>query len=239
MTTRLTFFFIIIITLIHFGCEKEQGIIIPEDGTSNNNIRFDELEVGQTSYYLGIKQNQRAMPPQNDYMESGDTLKVWVAEEVSENVFIFMEMMTPGSPNAAASPWDTLTYVVDLTIADTLQLTKFDDSNFDHFNYLFDRTGRNFPLKRMLLTEASIEGRYVIETDFEDGVGQLPGYTQDFQLHGVEYRHLNVIIDNSDMAFDGNGVTLLYSAEDGVVLSLVYNGFSGLGTGWELIPESE
>lgn len=235
MNLKLLLCLMTICILSLFSCNSnndEMEDFIHED---SNPISFTNPVVGQNSFYRGLYQNLRENGQESTYTSINDTLSVWVEKDLGGDKYLFLEALTEGSENHEFVISDTIGYVVDLSDPDVLQLGRIDDDPFvNSYSQLFDDVERSFSLLKLTEHEATING-YDIELPFDNELGYLPGYTENYELLGNTYVHLNVIINNEAMAFDGNGITILYSAENGVVQSLVYNGFSGIGIGWELL----
>ena len=63
------------------------------------------------------------------------------------------------------------------------------------------------------------------------------GYLEDYNLFGRAYQRLNVLVDNSPMATDGNGETYVYSKFYGIVRYSTYSWWTQDGYGWDLLPD--
>ena len=63
------------------------------------------------------------------------------------------------------------------------------------------------------------------------------GYTENYTLFGKTYGFLNVIVENSAMALDGNGETYVFSKPCGIVRSSTYSWWTQEGYGWDLLPD--
>jgi hypothetical protein len=62
------------------------------------------------------------------------------------------------------------------------------------------------------------------------------GYAEDYTLFGKTYDRLNVIVENSAMAWDGNGMTYAFSKGTGIVRFSTYGWWTQSGYGWDLLP---
>ena len=62
------------------------------------------------------------------------------------------------------------------------------------------------------------------------------GYTENYTLFGKTYPRLNVLVENSSMAVDGNGETYVYSKSNGIVRFSTYSWWTQSGVGWDLLP---
>lgn len=235
MNSKLLMCLIAICFLGLFACDSNTDSLEDIINETSHSISFANPVVGQTSFYRGVYRNLHENGQESTYAPVNDTLVVWIAEDLGSNKYLFLETFTEGSENDEIAHRDTIGYVVDLSDPDVLQLRQIEDDPFiSSYSYLFDSADRSFSLLRLTENEATING-YDISLPFDNEIGYLPGYTENYELLGNTYEHLNVFINEEDMAFDGNGITLLYSAKNGIVQAFVYNGFSGIGIGWELL----
>lgn len=76
------------------------------------------------------------------------------------------------------------------------------------------------------------------KTSLPSWADRYEGYTKNYSLFGRTYSYLNVIVENSAMASDGNGETYIFSKPFGIVRSSTYSAWTSQGYGWDLIPEN-
>ena len=214
------------ILLTALSCSQEMA---PSEETESaaaaNPVSFADLQVGQTSTYV----RQATTRGSQTYEPTGDTLTLRVVEKNADGSFTVEENLRAGSEQySEAAPQQR--YRVEVR-SDSIFLSGGDMTT----SYLFDRLGQALPLR-------NIDQNRVQALDFEvqlpqDSVSGVfaPGFMREARVQDQIYDHLNVIKDISAMAFDGNGTAFFYSAENGLVQSIIYNGMAGMGSRWQLI----
>lgn len=210
------------------GCDS--NAVVEETGKySSNPIDFENLAVGQKSWYLGFEGGSSYDPDNATFGYLQDTLTVEVLEALAEG-FVFLERIRPGSTSLKL--WqDSIKYLVairqdSITIDNTLDGIAVVSSIIP--------TGQfPLPLKPVQENETQIEG--VITTSSVQDLYQA-GFVVGHSQQNRRYERLNIIIDRSDTVVDGPAYTVLYSEEAGVVRSFSTSPWTGQSQGWDFLP---
>ncbi len=216
-----------LILLTALSCSQEMS---PAEGDETaaaaaNPVSFANLQVGQASTYV----RQANTRGSQTYEPTGDTLTLRVVEKNADGSFTLEENL-----RAASEEYQQATqqqrYQVEVR-NDSLFLTGGDMTG----SYLFDRLGQTLPLRELAENRVqALDFEVQLPQDSISGVF-APGFMREARVQDKIYEHLNVVKDISAMAFDGNGTAFFYSAEDGLVQSIIYNGMSGTGSRWQLV----
>ncbi len=211
----------IVILIVLCSCEKQnleiRSDLTPQD-ICENCVQFDQLEVGQVSYYEQIKGEPyyQSDDPAIKYLP--DTLSLKVIKKEG-NIFTLEETLK-------SKPQERFSYNIELSS--------------EGISFFKDNTGTTsniFPLHKLetiKLTEdmstfpqAKMKGWYI-----ENNCERQPCYFQIEQFSGLE--KLMVFLDYSPMAYDGNGFYAIYN-QSMFVRMVSVGAWTAEGNGWELI----
>lgn len=62
-------------------------------------------------------------------------------------------------------------------------------------------------------------------------------HAQDTEIRGEVYDYLQLAVNNGAFAFDGDGMTIVYSRELGLVRTFSVSAWTGMTYGWDLLEE--
>lgn len=222
----------VLCTIIFWACKHELSLPQPDPVSNPNPIRFDQLNVGQKSRYLCLWGNAYLSPENNYFGYFDDTLQLKII----------------GQNDQGFEVEETLHYVG--VVPHSFNPTK--DSVFRYYlkiegHSLFVRkNGQPFLHSRIFGFHTSMDGLWLPNfgapevqiLGWKTSLGYLAsrktGYTENYTLFGYTYPRLNVLVENSPMAYDANGETYVYSKTSGIVRFSTYN--IGIGIGWDLLP---
>lgn len=228
----LSLLFGLFLVLFAASCKKDCSCGVPP--SSNVTISFRGLEVGQRSYYLGLLGEKYFNSSTNDFVYTDDTLILSVVGKDSIGFKVTESVHYYGDVDNWMAPDKDSTYVYYLKVEnDTLHIipagTKHVASRI--FDYVLYNEG--LPLALFSDQTINITGW---KTDLGYCECRREGYDDQHQQFGVDYSMLNVLIENSPMALDGPGRTVVYSADAGLVRFSTYSWWTQSGYGWDLLP---
>jgi len=199
--------------------------------TGYNPVDFTHLNVGQESRYVGFTGVLNR--PGVDY--TGDELFLTVMEDLGDGVFVMRDSLGEGSQENASFQRPVNTFFLSVA-DDTLRM--WNDQEGPASNFMLPGYSQQeadaLPLSSIHenklvirgMTARSLPSAFVI------------GYVEQYRQLNYVYSRLNAYIDNRDMAVDGPGFTVLYSAREGVVRVCTYSPWTGTGFGWDLSHRS-
>lgn len=213
------------------ACHKDCGETPVPTGTGN--INFYQLEVGQKSRYLGL--NGEAYNSTSDtFHYSDDTLQLEITAHDAHGYLVKETLKYTGDVQSWLNPDKDVEYQYYLNVADdTLHITP-QSGNFVFsriFAYIINIQG--IPLQKINAPELAVGGW---KTNLPYCECRQTGFVADYPLFGVNYPHLDIIVENSDMALDGNGATYMLSPDGGIVRFSTYSWWTQNGIGWDLLP---
>ena len=221
----------VLLTTLLLGCDS---LSYPPNALSNR-ITFSEPAVGQKSLYLRFQGEDYRDPDNNKFDYVPDTLIVEIVD-ASAHTYTFLEYLTPGSVESpefrSEHHPDSVFYQVEIK-GDSLHVRGI-DQDF-HSSSLFAFYPNPLPLQPIQENPASVRGWKTTRNGQDFFVH---GYVSSFTLLGLYYRRLNLVIDDTPMAYDGPGVTLMYDRNNGVVRSFSVSAWTGAAGGWDYLPES-
>lgn len=232
---NLTFLSLCLLLTASFlsSCKKDcSGDPTPFNG---ENIRFDNMAVGQSARYLGLFGENYFMPTTNDYSYTNDTLVLRVIGEDANGFKVAESLHYVGDVH----PWmagdkDSI-YIYYLKVEnDSLRAKPIgsDGPGSRIFNYNIWNWG--LPLKDISSQEVEISGW---KTTFGYCECRQEGYAEDVTLFYQTYSgRSNVIVENSAMAWDGAGETYVFSKKHGILRFSSYGWWTQSGYGWDLLP---
>lgn len=224
---------LLLIPVIWSACHKDGS----PNPTPNNGerINFANLQVGQTSRYLGLNGNGYASV-EDIFDYSDDTLNLVITGHDNQGYLVKESLDYQGDLNPWLVPDKDSVYQYYLNARnDTLRITPR-NGNFVFsriFAYLINKQG--IPLQSITQQKLAIGGW---KTDLPYCECRQIGYAENYMLFGTAYTRLNIIVENSDMALDGNGETYMFSPEAGIVRASTYSWWTQNGIGWDLLPQN-
>jgi hypothetical protein len=231
--------------MVFVACNKEEETLNPK--LDETMINFQNLEVGQTNYYLRyVGEKYYDEDSNNQFSYTNDTLKVEIIEEVSPGQFLVEESYTPGSEILEGENVDYYRMVLSYYLSienDQIMIKKTSDDSYGaHFIYSFSLTGWGsendgieLPLETFTDKETSIVG-WKTTTTYSELFGEY--YANNVTIRNFNFGTANVIINNLPMQVDGNGMTYVYNRDYGLIRSFTYSAWTGGGSGWDLIVEN-
>ncbi len=234
--TALILFFVILT-----ACQKD-----PETGTPNTEqnpgpVEIGCLMVGQQSSFVRFTGEAYFMPNNNNITYHADTLVMEVVSE-DQGVFLLKEYLTPHSiSKVTGALWnaDSVYYLKAYVDTDTLWV----EPQFGEYGsswFFTEVSRRNSLYSKYTLSDLPFHQFQGQEVDFLGWKTTL-GYGENYKeahmvnasLLGANYPFLNVRIDDSAMAFDGPGYTVIYEPKGLLVRSSVVNWWTQSGGGWD------
>jgi hypothetical protein len=217
--------------LLFISCQKDEVA----HSKPAEKINFQSPEVGQASRYLLLRGDDYKNNANSSFSYLPDTLAIEIVEK-HRDTLLLKEYLTPGSvslngQNNVAFADSTIYY--DLLLeSDMLYLR----------NRHFRMTSRLFFLPSPP-EGLSLRAYDNLEVAFQGWKTELPyatnlqtAFAENFELLGVMYDHLNILIDNRAMKNKSQGCTHVYSRKHGLVRSSQYSWYTGKGYGWDLLP---
>ena len=190
---------------------------------------------------VGDKWTYRHMSGYNYHTEedvrcyTNDTLVLEVMEVISAEEIVVREYFSAGSEIFTVWPdsnyiWQNPENVYDLSWKmenGDLVITDLDDPGAQRLtSHLYLSSGR-IPLV----------GQNTVEVTFGQWKPKpLEGdYCNELTIFGTSYTDLIVDVQNGGFALDGNGHTLVYNSDHGIVRSMTYGSWFGEMRGWDRI----
>ena len=225
--------FLILLSVALFCCKKENPP--SESQPVSNHIRFDALSVGQVSRYLGLT-GEMYFSDIDSFVYRNDTLRLEIIEKDAEKGFKVAETM---QHNGAVHPWldaaKDETYYYYLKVEnDTLRISPHNNTYVNSRIFTYEMSGQGLPLKEYDALQIMLTGW---KTNLEYCECRREAYTEYHILFDKTYDRLNVLVENTPMTFDGNGMTYAYSKKAGIVRFSTYSWWTQEGIGWDLLPE--
>lgn len=228
-----TLFFLLSALLLWASCRDRREPLQPASG---NFIRFNDMQIGQSSRYVLFEGEDYYDPDNFDFVYRPDTLVLTVVG-ADANGFLIEEKMTPGSASRHGAG-----YIIDADSIYRYYFSVNDDTLFQkalpgpgaYLNHRLGYTTLELPLAQFTGPEIEIIGW---KPDFMDGNFYWSAIDRDYQLFGVFYPDVNVLSDNRFMPPDGPGVWCAYTATNGLIKIATYNSWTRQGQGWDLLPD--
>lgn len=223
-----------------FSCSKETPKMYKEDlllslpTGSAAVISLDDLEIGDEFNYILFKAESYFDPTNTNIEYTGDTLNVEVCG-FRDGKFVVSESFTPGS-SIFNSTQDYFYGEQDSVYTnywhirnDSLIIEQKDDPQF--ISHLFIWNPISLNLQEFTENEVEMNG-WKIDHPFSEA--NFESYVIDGEIGGLSYPYLNVLTNNAAMASDGDGYTVIYHRDHGIVSSSSYSAWTSQGVGWEL-----
>lgn len=219
--------------ILLISCGKEESATsTPEAQTALVSI-FD-AEVGDKWTYRHMN-GYSYHTDQDVRCYTNDTLILEVMEILNDEEIVIREYLSPNSDIFTVWPdsnyiWGNPEAIYDLSwkiVNGDLVINDLDDPGAQRFNshlYLFDG---NLPLTGEKEEEV-VFGKW-------KPVPLLGDFCNELIIFDKPYTDLIVDVENGNFAFDGNGYTLAYNANHGIVRSMTYGAWFGDMAGWDRI----
>lgn len=233
-TCRLTV--CLFLTLLLAACRQEP---LSEALSFQNVIRLDKPAVGQVSRYVRFWGEDVSDPLNFKFRYLTDTLEIRIAGRDSLG-WIVQEQLTPYSESLHDSPdklaWADSVFQNRFRVdADSFYLL----ANGNLFPYYtiprshFFRPPVHLPIATVLENPTRIQGWKTLEPYCECF---RKAYADEYMHFGYPLPHLNVVIDNRNMATDGPGHLHIFHPKFGFIKVASYSWWTRAGEGWDLLP---
>lgn len=234
--TILLCFALSLIALSQSRCVKGYT---PDDSTSpinSNPIRFDNIQVGQTSQYIGVIGNDRST---GNLTYTDDTLYVSVIGQSSNGFLVAETFHWIAFVNEWVQPEKDSVFLYYIRVQnDTLQVESTNAAPVLSRIFTPNVEKNGLPLAQLTGAVANLSGW---TSDLPFCTCRQGGFAANQTLLGQSYLSLNILADNTAMANAGGlGETYAYSRENGIVRAAQYkDGSSQDGFAWDLLPKKE
>ena len=228
-----TFFLFALAAIALFSsCKKEA---VPYNNFNNpDKISFENMAVGQKSKYLELTGEGYYSHNTDSFVYTDDSLSLEIISQ-DANGFLVEERdhYTGTVSNWLEYEKDSVYYYYFKVENDTLKIKPKNNPYLRSriFGYHVGHTG--LPLAEYTNNPIEIQG-WLTSVPYCECYHD--GYTKDFTLFDETYDRLNVIVQDSPMALDGNGETYLWSKQHGIVRFVTYSWWTQTGHGWNLLP---
>lgn len=198
-----------------------------------NPIRPGAMQVGQKSRYVLLKgENYYDASAYDQFQYLPDTLIVEITAQDGSD-FTFKEYFTNGSlptgyPGYIMYDSNAVTYTARVendTFKAKLNSTQY--SRFFHFGNV------SLPLAHISSNPTTIKGW---KTTLPYSESYIAAHTTNYVLFGENWPFLNIIVNNTSMAYDGPGVTFVYEANAGIARTTSYSWWTQSGYGFDYLP---
>jgi hypothetical protein len=220
---------IALVLLILSSCKKE-----PQSTTAvQGKINLADPKAGQISFYRMFEGSGYRDPSSASMSYTGDTLVVELVTDSMSGGWLLKEYFTDGSITSAKIVYQKDAVYTPVTITPN-SITILQDSTTtfpSNGSLLFYNQVQSLDLQ--LLTQEKVVLQSWTTKGFMGNIGM--GYTENALINGFTYPRLNVIRDDTEMAVDGPGFTIIYSKTDGIVRTTIANAWTSTGFGFDLI----
>ncbi len=217
--------------LLLLSCSKNEDV-------PNIELNVLKFEIGQKFKYVLLKGENYSVPNNSDFVYTGDTLELEVLDIIN-NKYLISEKITPFSNMMVSNEeyyWGSkdAVYRNNWTVKnDSLNFDYSGNNNTSHLllsTSLFNEDA--LPLKEFDEREVEITGW---KTSFRYAEGDFNLYARNFTLFEKYYDRLNIYLNNSPMASDGAGRTIIYGKKYGIIRTSTYSWWTDTGIGWDRI----
>jgi hypothetical protein len=217
------------------SCSKNEEPWLPEQqGTM---IGFDDLKVGDTfQYSLFVGESYfDAGNPNFEYTE--DYLNIEIVEKLSDG-FKVKEWIDPSSnmftssENYYYNDMDAVYFNNWIIKNDKIVIESIIDEYLYSHLFIDGFKTIELPLYKFNGEEVEITS-WKTDKGFSESNSDF--FVTNFKLFDITYPHLNVVVRDEPMAYDGNGNTYIYSKEAGFVRAVTYSAWTGKGLGWDRV----
>ena len=214
----LNYFLILVLSLALFnGCEKDQL-----NTPANDNIQFNNLAVGQKSYYVGFQSRMPWSDSDTAYKPMKDTLTLTIVEK-NDTGFRVKEERT----DASFKPSFYYFKVVGDSLFVKPSLTDYVNSS------VLVGGPKSFVLKNDGLSKFTVNQWGVLKDVYSlKGFGIL----NDVTILNKKYANTLIYHNPNAMVFDGQAYTRIYTPDEGFLCFEALGGFAPFGTIFYLMP---
>ncbi len=222
--------------LVICSCCKQaptDGPTSPPTAYKGKPIRFDSLAVGQTTLYIALEGEKYNSGENYLFSYTDDTLELAIVAQDTNGFLVAESLRYAGD----VSQWlayykDSVLYYYLQVVDDTLRFKKPGATFLYSQIFHYQLVKQGLPLAKFNNQILSIEGW---KTSLPYCECRRTGYVENYSLLGAEFPYLNVLVENSAMALDGNGETYAYAPRYGLVRSSTYSWWTSNGYGWDLL----
>lgn len=219
-------------TTLFSSCKKEA---VPYNNINNpDKISFDNLAIGQKSTYLELIGEDYYNHSTENFVYTDDTLSLEIINQDANGFLVEERAHYTGTvSNWLEHEKDSVYHYYFKVENDTLKIKPKNNPYLQSriFGYHVGQTG--LPLAEYTNNTIAIQG-WLTSVPYCECYHD--GYTTNYTLFDETYDRLNVIVQDSPMALDGNGETYLWSKEHGLVRFVTYSWWTSTGHGWNLLP---
>lgn len=214
------------------ACKKNE----PTTTLPGNLIQFDDMALGQKSYYVRLNGEGFRDQAPFDFTYVADTLLVEVVAQ-SGDEFTLKESLTNGSvsivsPDKVTPPFGGTNPHVYRVKKENGNLRYLDMVSGEWQPRLFPKPDWALPLDKQADLEVAFQGWMPgADTNINEGM------VRDFKVGDKSFDRLNFFRNYDDMAFDGNGFFSVYSAETGIVRAGTVSSWGAPGQAWDLLAD--
>lgn len=215
------------------ACKKEDPQHEPMP--ASNRIRFDRPAVGQVSKYIGLAGEDYYSASYDQYEYSDDTLHLEIIAKDNNGYKVAESLHYVGDVHAWLDSEKDSTYQYYIQVTnDTLRVIPIGPAYLRSRIFGYHISQEGILLKKIESPKVEILGW---KTGFNYCECRQQGYTENYTLFGKTYDRLNVIVENSPMAWDGSGETYVFSKSFGIVRFSTYGWWTQSGYGWDLLSD--
>ena len=221
--------------LLFWTCKPEPNILPEPDPVPNYNpIKFSNLAVGQKSRYLNLWGEDYYSGNSNNFGYNDDTLQVKIVGKDAKGYKVEETLHYVGD----LVQWfqydkDSVYHYYLKVSGDTLRISPSNTNNVRSRLFGYQVTVQGIPLAEFAAPKLEIQG-WITSLNYCEC--RRTGYTENYTLFGQTFPRLNILVENSAMAVDGNGETYVYSKAKGIVRFSTYSWWTQSGIGWDLLP---
>ena len=209
---------IIFITIFLFSqCKKETVV------TTSNHINFENLAIGQKSYYINFKSKNPTLDSDTAFKATTDTILLKVIDK-NENGFLIREEWL----NTLILPAQYYFKIQGdtLIVKPATNQTQIESAFFNSKHALYMLTDKNFPLWKAT--------RWAVLKDLNvsKGFGKL----ENVKILNKNYSSAFAFYDSNATVFDGPAYSKIYTKSDGFISIQTVGGFAPYGSIFNLMP---
>lgn len=215
------------------ACRKEKDPVTNQPVNSTH-IQFNHLEVGQKSCYLEMLGENYNSNNDSSFVYSDDTLSMEIIGQDALGFNVEERLYYVGDVDNWLNASKDEVFVYHLQVVnDSLKIIPESGGLLQSRIFGYSYKSKGLSLADINSPLLKIKGW---KTNLNYCECYQSGYFENTSILNQPYNRLNVIVDNSPMAVDGNGETFVFSTEHGIVRFATYSWWTQSGFGWDLIP---